>query len=58
VRGTQHKYRGVRLDEETDRLLLLGAEKHGSISKFLRAAVRGWWKSRIEEEEEENANSK
>lgn len=53
------KIRGVRFDEETDNLVVLGAEREGSISKFLRAAVRCWWKTRIEEEENQtNADSK
>tara|TARA_Y100000361_G_scaffold22198_1_gene17396 strand:- start:1857 stop:2072 length:216 start_codon:yes stop_codon:yes gene_type:complete len=55
----QHKIRGVRFDEETDNLVVLGAEREGSISKFLRAAVRCWWKNQIEEEENQtNADSK
>jgi len=53
------KIRGVRFDEETDNLVQLGAEREGSISKFLRSAVRCWWKTRIEEEEETtNVNGK
>ena len=53
------KIRGVRFDEETDNLVKLGAEREGSISKFLRSAVRCWWKTRIEEEEETvNVNGK
>jgi hypothetical protein len=39
--------------------VVLGAEREGSISKFLRAAVRCWWKNQIEEEEKEtNVDSK
>ena len=55
----QQKIRGVRFDAETDNLVVLGAEREGSISKFLRAAVRCWWKNQIEEEEKEtNVDSK
>lgn len=56
-KALRDKTRGVRLDPETDKLVQLGAEREGSISKFIREAVRCWWKSRLEEKEA-NADSK